>query len=416
MISIDKVKIEKLFSNLIANSVKFACDPAYLKIAISPDYASSQNGRAGGFLKIEVTDNGIGIPQENQSKIFSLYFSGGDHTGTGIGLALSKKIVELHEGYISFKSIPHVSTTFTVGLPIKRMVTEERSLTSSTPSLNSDLHVGSPPDEVIDLTNDRFSQTSTKTCYNMVIVEDNSSVRQYLYDLFKNDYAVTCLENGVEALDFVSNNPIDLIVSDVKMPLMDGVELCKQVKTNSSTARIPFILLTAMTSEEQIVNGLTSGADDYIAKPFHPEVLKLKVKQLISTYSEQSQYLLQNGVVPTNHHIVDRADRAFLEQVISKIEINLEREDFSIEELAELVAMSRSNLFRKVKKLTGMTPNKLLYDIRLQFAMKYLLEKNYTVSQISFMVGFSGSASLITAFKRKYGRAPQEFLNTLTHK
>ena len=226
------------------------------------------------------------------------------------------------------------------------------------------------------------------------------------------DVAVLAV-NGIEAIDAVQRVPFDVVLMDVMMPEMDGITLCKEIKTNVLISHIPIILLTAKSTIENTLEGLKIGADDYVPKPFYPDVLRVKVQNFIEAKKRFIEKFVQTegGVVIPKNITHNPLDEEFMKNVLAAIHKNIDNEEFSVEELGSMVAMSRSNLFRKLKAITGQTPVEFIYFIRMNRAMQLLLERKHSVSQISFEVGFKSPSSFTKSFKKQFGMAPTDYLN-----
>ena len=247
-----------------------------------------------------------------------------------------------------------------------------------------------------------------------LIVDDNVEVLDFLEQILRKEYEIVRAENGIQALNLLAENlHPDLIISDVMMPEMEGVELCKAVKADFNVSHIPFILLSAKATIENKLEGLKTGADEYIAKPFHPALLKARVNAMIETQRRFLEKFKQDGgiVIPKDIAKNPQNDK-FLQKVINLVNANMSNDEYSVEELGDALAMSRSNFFRKLKSITGQTPIEFIYYIRLKHAMNLLLERKLTISEISYEVGFKNHSSFTKAFKKQFGKSPTEYLNS----
>jgi signal transduction histidine kinase/ligand-binding sensor domain-containing protein/DNA-binding response OmpR family regulator len=430
-IAADADKLEKIFNNLILNAFRFTSKGGRIDINLL---------NTEGSLKITIEDTGKGITVEEMPKLFTRFFQSKDNPtgGTGIGLSLAKSLVELHNGSIEVTSEPNVNTCFTVFLPIENsLIAENKAIentenwaserienvenTQDTPekpiytegSLPSIETVNAPTllSKIADTPPTETDWHNRKTDLpNLLIVEDNLEMQDFLLSLFQDNYRVHRANNGREALAFIKKIEPDAVISDVMMPEMDGITLCKRLKTDINTSHIPLILLTAKTTVENTIEGLGMGADDYIPKPFHPDLLRLRVKKLIETRRILiEKYNTGQKIIPKD---VTRnpLDEAFLQKTLDAINAHLNDEEFSVEELSKCVNMSRSNLFRKLKALTGQTPIEFIYHIRLKHAAGLVLERKLSVSEIAYQVGFQTPSAFSKSFKKQFGKTPTEYL------
>ena len=409
----DPSKLEMVMNNLLFNAFKFTKkDGGVIKITVAElelrEVPEAVDRRVLNWICIAVEDNGKGLSADEFKNLFQRFFSDSTIKGSGVGLSLTKNLVELHNGVITAESEPNSRTVFKVYLPLQSLAiqnTEEYKYFT-------EYDVSMMVDE--SYTDDYNVDESDKVNYSILVVDDNPEVLDYLDITFKKDYQVSKAQNGVEALAYIQANLPDLIISDVMMPEMDGVELCKAVKTDINICHIPLILLTAKSTIEDRIEGLHVGADDYIPKPFHPSVLKAKVENLIKAQKRIVQKFYADGGVLIPKNITQNPlNEKFLNKVIESIKSNMSNEEFSVEELGSLVAMSRSNLFRKLKAITGQTPIEFIYYIRLRYAMELLLDRKMSISEIAYEVGFKNPSSFTKSFKKHFGKSPSDYLNTL---
>lgn len=417
-INIDPGKMEMVMNNLLFNAFKYVPQQGTITINIKQNtidaLPSMPKVKHQNWLCIAIEDNGKGISASDFSHLFERYFQSDNALkGTGVGLSLTKNLVELHNGIITAKSEPGIKTSFSFYLPLEVMPLIIESNIGKTLEKNYTLDYN-----VEDLVDDTILEgqhqlITKKSKSNLLLVDDNVEVLDYLEMIFQTQYNISRALNGVEALEFLVNNEPDLIISDVMMPEMDGIALCQELKTSINTCHIPLILLTAKATVENTLQGLQIGADDYIPKPFNPDILKAKVANFIEAQRRIIEKFVtaDNGVIIPKDIARNPLDEEFLQNVIDAVTKNLDNEDFSVEELGSMVAMSRSNLFRKLKAVTGQTPIEFIYHFRLRKAMEMLLERKLSVSQISLEVGFKSPSSFTKSFKKQFGKAPTEFLN-----
>lgn len=419
----DLGKMEMVLNNLLFNAFKYVPSQGTIRITLqhctTAQLPSEPVISNTDWLCVAVEDNGKGINEADFEHLFERYFQSNNSVkGTGVGLSLTKNLVELHKGIITASSHPGVKTSFAFYLPLlseKELAEAQAVPKNYLPEYNlTDLSGGALSS--IDSQEEATEQDKPI----LLLVDDNTEILDYLDMIFKQQYHIDKVGNGVEALHYLQNNEPDLIISDVMMPEMDGITFCKKMKSNIQTSHVPIILLTAKSTVDSMVDGLQIGADDYIAKPFYPEVLKAKVANFIENRRRLSDKLIKTstengGVIIPKDITKNPLDEAFLKNVMDAILANLDNEEFSVEELGNIVAMSRSNLFRKLKAVTGQTPNEFLYFVRLNKAMEMLLERKMSISQISYEVGFKSASSFTKSFKKQFGKAPSDYLNDMIH-
>lgn len=385
----DKVKMTRIFYNLISNAIKYSEDGGQIDIKA---YLKNNN------LSIEFIDTGIGIPEKQQELVFKRFTRGTNVSnkgipGTGIGLMLSKKIIELHGGKILLESKENIGSKFTIILPYGTEHYKQEELKSEILKNNSEKTVDNliHEDKVI------------------LLIEDTEELRKAIKNELDKQYTVLEASNGKEGLLIaLSKNP-DLIITDVMMPEMNGKELCNLLKTNFKTSHIPIIMLTALVDVDDKLKGLETGADAYVEKPFNLEILKVTIQNLIKSRENIHRLLddkeVQKQLTP---------DERFLSDVIEMIKNNLHSKDFSIDNLSENMGLSRSNLFRKLKGLIQMSPSDLIIKIKLSHAEELMKSKTHIrISDIAYESGFQDPKYFSTIFKKYYGQTPKEFMDSV---
>ncbi|MVM33177.1 response regulator [Spirosoma sp. HMF4905] len=405
----DADKLEKVLTNLIANAFKFTPDGGIIRVEVD----TIPDNKANLSVCLRVTDTGTGITADELPHVFERFFqSETSQFGTGVGLSLTKNLVELHGGTISVTSTPGVQTCFSVILPGTELynsatVDQQIALVSSyTNQVQVPIEIGN---ELADgHTNDAIDDQPL-----LLLVDDNHEILDYLYTLFRTNYRVIRAGNGREALQQISIDEPDAIISDIIMPETDGIELCRTLKSDLNTCHIPIILLTARATVEHTLEGLQTGADDYVSKPFQPELLRVRVQTLIQMRKQLIEKYRTNPTLslPSTEATLHPLDNAFLQKVHNTIMTNLSNEEFSVEALGDAVSMSRSNLFRKLKAITGQTPLELIYHIRLQRGRELLMNRQLTISEITYEVGFKTPSSFSKSFKKQFGKTPKDYLN-----
>ncbi|MBN8851620.1 MAG: hypothetical protein BGO55_04905 [Sphingobacteriales bacterium 50-39] len=397
----DRDKIEKILFNLISNAFKYTEDNGI--IGVSLIYKPSLNGQDDGSLAIEVKDTGIGIPADKHEKIFERFFQTDVpedmvNQGTGIGLAITKEFVKLHGGVITVQSEAGKGACFTVHLPAKKIYE---------PSVRTSVHPVDPEEEEKVILDGDRKGTGKKT---IMIIEDNEDLRFYLKDNLKGQYRVEEAVNGSEGWEKIKHVNPDLVVSDIMMPLMDGVELARKIKTETVTAHIPVILLTAMGSEEKQLEGLRAGVNDYITKPFTFEILASRIRNLLAQQKLlQKRFHKQIAVNPAEVTITS-VDEKFLQEALKHVEDHIDNPEFSVEDLSRDMHMNRVTLYRKILSLTGKTPIEFIRSIRLKRAAQLLEKSGKTVAEIAYEVGFNNPRHFTKFFKEEFKVTPSQYV------
>lgn len=416
--NIDAGKMEMVLNNLLFNAFKYAPQNGVITINMRSydafDLPTKPTSISEKWLQVSVEDNGKGISSTDFSHLFDRYFQSNNAIkGTGVGLSLTKSLVELHGGIITAQSEPGVKTSFSFYLPINNPNLEkERDSIKIENKYSFDYDVKDLVEDTVLSKDEHLNRSKLKN--TLLLVDDNVEVLDYLEMVFQNQYNIARAENGALAIEYLAEHEPDLIISDVMMPEMDGITLCKEVKTNILTSHIPIILLTAKATVDNTLEGLKIGADDYMPKPFYPDILKVKVQNFIEAkrrFIEKFEQPEGSVIIPKNitHNPLDEE---FIHNVLKAVDANMDNEEFSVEELGSIVAMSRSNLFRKLKAITGQTPIEFIYFIRMNKAMQLLLERKHSISQISFEVGFKSPSSFTKSFKKQFGKSPTDYLHT----
>jgi signal transduction histidine kinase/ligand-binding sensor domain-containing protein/DNA-binding response OmpR family regulator len=382
----DQDKIEKIIFNLLSNAFKFTL-AGTVEVELSEHRADENN-----YLRIDVTDTGIGIPKDKQSKVFDRFYQNElngmvANEGNGIGLSIVNEFVKAHGGFMSLVSEPMKGSCFSVFLPLAR-VTINMDLSEEEARANGEGHGEKP---------------------TLLLVEDNNDFRFYLKDQLVNEYTVLEAENGNQGLKKALHAIPDLIISDVMMPGMDGVQLCKELKSDRHTSHIPIILLTARHSSEQKIQGFEFGADDYITKPFNFEILQSRIRNLIHQRQLFQQHFQKHFSVKASEVQITSLDEKFIKSALETVERNLANADFSVEELSKLMGMSRVLLYKKLLSLTGKSPIEFIRSIRLQRAAQLLEKSQCTVSEIAYQVGFNNPKYFAKYFKEEYHILPSAY-------
>lgn len=402
----DKDKIEKILFNLLSNAFKYTYDNG--NISVKMTYNAPDTYDTDGTLAISISDSGIGIPADQHGKIFERFFQtevpdSMVNQGTGIGLAITKEFVKLHNGTITVESEPDKGTCFTVLLPAKRMHVPPRPVTHP-----------SPVDEGEQIIVEEGKKGSGKKV--IMIVEDNEDLRFYLKDNLKEQYHVEEATNGKEGWEKIKRLNPDLVVSDIMMPLMDGVELAGKIKSEMLTAHIPVILLTAIGSEEKQLEGLKAGANDYITKPFTFEILASRINNLLAQQQLLKKRFKKQIEVNPEEVTITPVDEKFLKQAMEIIEKQMDNPDFSVDEFSREMFMSRVTLYRKINSLTGKSPLDFIRSIRLKRAAQLLDKSGMSISEVTYQVGFNNPKVFRKLFKDEFGMTPSDYAANLRKK
>ncbi len=422
----DKIQMEKVLFNLLSNAFKFSNDGGSISFSIEDQ---SQ------YVAIRVRDNGKGIPYNSQHKLFSNFFQvddqGSNHIGSGIGLALSKSVVEAHHGKIGIESHPATGTKagdtcFTVSLKkgnahfkpeeLQENSSYEHAVINSSAVISSIRAEVSEENQLQQTTDQLPGETGKSNATvkeTLLIVEDNPEIRDLMVNLMKPKYQVEESVNGLKGWETAIELLPDLIICDIMMPVMDGLELCRRLKTDERTSHIPVILLTARSSHVHQVSGLETGADSYITKPFSTTLLDLHVKNLLQSRAMMRQKYASEITLQPQNIVIGNTDQAFLEKVLKYIEANMADQEVGVPELATELGMSQPILYKKIRAITDLSVNDFIKTIRLKKAAQLLEHKRYTISEIAYLVGFNDPKYFSREFKKQYGVTPKVFIQNL---
>ena len=414
----DQLKLKKIIYNLLSNAFKNTSKGGDISINISKEKRDfKDNNNVSNYVKIEITDTGKGIPKEHMQNIFELYFQlkpdRNENLGTGIGLSLVKALVTMHKGYIEASSEEDKGSTFTVFLPLKKAHLNKNEIIDETPSSDyeTDLHI---PYQYIeeDLIENDIIEEFDKSLSTILIVEDNKDVRRFLRNLFHDKYNILEAKNGEMAFEIANDKLINLILSDVMMPIMNGIELCKAIKTDINTSHIPVVLLTAKTSEEYRENGFLTGADAYITKPFNSELLVTRIDNIIQSRKNLIKKFKTEAIIEPKAIAATSTDELFLENAFKIVMQNISNPEFSVNTLANELNMSQSALYRKIKLITGQSISKFVRTIKIKYAGQLIIaKKEMNISEIAYEVGFSDLKHFRNLFKNVFGELPSQYRN-----
>jgi len=392
---LDLEVLEKTMVNLITNAIKYAGENTLISVKVSEKDSAMQ---------IIVKDNGIGIPSNEQEKIFDRFYQINQKNesipGSGIGLALVRQLLTLHGGTIVLDSKEGQGSTFIAMLPLENSRNEELEAINR----NGPVVFSKPVITEGKVSNFKFPEKPT-----LLIVEDNTDLQFYIEQVFKENYSVFTAANGSEGFEIALIEVPDLIISDWMMPVMDGIKFCEKVKNHSVTSHIPFILLTAKATVKDTVEGLDTGADAYVSKPFNVETLRAQVLNLIQQRkSLKDKYTSDNQIIPKNLS-TNKKDQEFWNHIITFLEKNLNESELSVEKMAQELAMSRMQLHRKLKGLTGLSTAEFIRSQRIKLACRLLEDPNINVAEVAFSVGYNEASVFSRAFKKETGKSPSVF-------
>ncbi|MBC7888261.1 MAG: response regulator [Ferruginibacter sp.] len=406
----DKDKLEKILFNLLSNAFKYS--PPGGKVNVN--FSSIKNEAGNTFIHIKVSDSGIGIPAEMHDKIFERFYqhtAPGDvqNSGSGIGLAITKEFVKLHGGKIMVESEPEKGTCFTVILPVKETqgftglidIKEEIILNGN----QSAMHNGNENNQ------SKWEQPvkNGKSKPTILLVEDNEDFRFYLKDNLKQNYEVIEAINGKEGWTNVKDNLPDMVVSDIMMPVMNGIELSRKIKSDPRTSHIPVILLTAMGGEEIELEGFRAGINDYITKPFTFEILASRIRNIFKLLDQLRNKFQQQVEITPAEVTVTPLDEEFITGAFAAVEKNMDNADYGVEELSRDLFMGRAVLYKKILALTGKTPIEFIRIMRLKRAAQLVRKSQKTISEIAYEVGFNSPKIFTKHFKEEFGVTPSQY-------
>ena len=395
----DAEQMKRVINNIIGNSLKYLDKKkGILNIRIKDD---------GDFIQVIIEDNGKGIAAKDLPYIFDRFYRiDMHHAGSGIGLALVKAFVELHKGTISVESDEKQGTIFTVDLPMQTCevtVSVDSPLSSSIgASVSSALNNAQVAEE------EETERDYDSSKPSVLIIDDNADIRSYVHSLLHADYTVIEAVDGSEGIRKAMKYVPDLIISDVMMPGIDGIECCRRLKSELQTCHIPVILLTACSLDEQRIQGYDGGADSYISKPFSSQLLLARVRNLIDSHRRLKQFF-GDGQTLAKEDVCDM-DKNFVEKFKSLLDAKLGDSNLNVEDLGKDMGLSRVQLYRKIKSLTNYSPNELLRIARLKKAASLLASSDMTVAEIGYEVGFSSPSYFTKCYKEQFGESPTDFL------
>lgn len=393
----DAEKMERIYFNLLGNAFKFTPENGKVTVRLS---ALQKEGTP--FFRFTVANTGSLISAEHIRSIFDRFYKiDRHHTGSGIGLALVKAFVEIHGGIIEVESDERQGTVFTVDLPVRTC--EAETGVASAPV------EASAPDRVDNLLReDEAENFNDPSKPSVLVIDDNADIRAYVHTLLNSEYSVIEAADGTEGIRKAMKYVPDVIISDVMMPGIDGIECCRRLKGELQTCHIPVILLTACSLDEQRIQGYAGGADSYISKPFSSQLLLTRIRNLIESRRRMKQFFGDRQTL-AKEDICDM-DKDFVERFKSLIEAKMGDSELNVEDLGKEMGLSRVQLYRKIKSLTNFAPNELLRMARLKKAASLLASSDMTIAEVGYEVGFTSPSYFTKCYKEQFGESPTEFL------
>ena len=399
----DTDKLDKILYNLMSNAAKYNKENGFIQVTLN---------QIDDFMELRIKDNGQGFSKDQQDNLFKRFYEGDYRKfktiGTGIGLSLTKDLVDLHNGTITVNSHPGEGSEFIVQLPVIKSYYKDDQI---------DDEAIAPVHEVISFSPQTITETDDEAKqddkpHTLLLVEDNEELLEVMIKLLQREYNILSAPNGVKAVELLEANEIDLVVSDIMMPEMDGVELCKHIKAKLEISHIPVILLTAKNKEEDRAEAYEIGADAFIMKPFNLAVLHARIRNLLK-YKERVAKDFKNQLVFEVKELnYTSVDEDFLQRAIECVNRHLEDCEFDQPQFVEEMGTSKSTLYKKLKSLTGLNTSAFIRNIRLKAACQIMEEKSGSirVSELAYVVGFNDPKYFSSCFKKEFGMLPTEYM------
>lgn len=385
-------KFDKILFNLLSNAIKYT--PEHKKINVSLSAIYKEGCR---FLVLNVEDEGIGIAEKDIKHIFTKFYNNKNHPGcqsNGIGLSLTKELVTLHHGIIEVNSEPGKGSVFTVEIPIDREVYSEREIAESSPL------------KVQEEETDTFIPDE-KPC--ILFIDDNKDLRELIQHIFSKKYQIFIAENALQGLELLKNTPVDIIICDIMMPQMNGLEFCRQIKGDIQTNHIPIIMLTAKNATDDQIECYKAGAESYIAKPFEMKILQARIDNLLQSREQSRQSFRSKMEINISNLNYQTSDEEFLNNAMQCVERHIQESEFDTVQMANELHISRSTLSRKCKVISGCTPLEFIRNIKLKYACALLKKKTISISEVAYATGFSSPKYFTKCFKEEFGMTPTEY-------
>lgn len=426
----DRQVLEKIVLNLLGNSFKYTNEGGSISVEVLPslqyfrpsfsnnlvlksDYLGKQ------YIYLKVKDSGIGISKESIAHLFERYYKINDtHLGSGIGLAFVKSLATLHKSHIYVYSESKKGTEIIIGIPVSKddyLVEEkwvQQANTAGEVRLESivDKYDAIEHTTPLQVTDTAINNT---TLPHILLVEDNEELSAFLTNTLAPNYHIAIARNGIEGIEMVTSIIPDIIISDVMMPQMDGIEFCKRIKENNTTSHIPFIMLTAKDAAEARLEGVSSGADYYFAKPLSMNLLQLTLKNILQQKQKLKVRYQNDQYAEAKDLVHSTADKQFLEELISIIEAHLTNAEMDVEYICMQIGMSKTKLYQKIKKLTDQSIGEFIRTVRFKKAAQLMTTENIPLSEVMYLVGIQTQSYFTKAFKNEFGKTPTQFLRDL---
>jgi signal transduction histidine kinase/DNA-binding response OmpR family regulator/ligand-binding sensor domain-containing protein len=421
--------LEKILFNLLNNSFKYTesngevtleifFDLERFKPSFPNEYKLLNSFRAEKYLYIRVADTGIGISPESIGNIFERYYRiSSSHIGSGVGLALVKSLAQLHKGDIYVYSERMAGTEIIVGIPWGKSNYEDAEKNLFGGELRSQLE---PVDKLVltatEPTSVNHGVIASRSDKRILIVEDNSELRRFLMQVLNKEYHIFEAEDGEQGLKIATEQIPDIIISDVMMPRMNGIELCRIVKEKFETRHIPFIILSAKNAIDSRIEGMELGADFYFAKPLSIDLLMLTIKNIFSQRERSKQRFLNDYLSNATELVQSEVDKAFFDKLIHVIDKNLQYADMDVDFLCQNLFVSRTKLYQKIKSISGQSVGEFIRTIRLKRSIEIMTHENITMNEVAERIGMQSSSNFSRTFKKEYGKSPLQFMQSLKSK
>ncbi len=411
---VDPDKLDVVLFNILSNAFKFTPEGKSVKVKIK---TNQENNTA----LIQIKDEGVGIQEDKIPILFERYTSLSAEkkyfNSTGIGLALSKEIIRLHKGDILVKSRPSHGSIFTISLLLGNEHFNPEDIENKLPDIKKVLEANDEPAIMLDEAISEIPETNNNEKKPVIlVVEDNLDVSNYIFHILEKDFHVTCVSNGEKGLDTARRSNPDLIITDIMMPVMDGIEMTKRIKKNFTVSHIPVIMLTAKSNFDDQIEGIESGAEAYILKPFNPVYLLAICKNFIHQRRIILERFPEKSTIDPGDIKINSKDEDFLNNVIKLIQKHYNDPEFNVEKLVELSAVGRTVFYNKLKGLTGLSPVEFLREMRLKIAARVLSQNEYNVAEVAYMTGFNDEKYFSRCFKAQFGKSPSEYKKEFVEK
>lgn len=406
----DQEKLDIILFNLFSNAYKYT--PEMGRVIV--ELVTLENTSSAKQVVIKVTNTGGGIKKHLYEKIFDRFYQTDNNdsvTSTGIGLSLVKNLIELHHGTIDITSTLGESTTFIACLPIGKIAYTETEIFDIENNSTAQMQQFISKVDVPQKDSNAIVKADDKP--RVVVVEDNVELREYIYLFLIDEYNVITANDGVEGLKACEEHAPHLIISDIMMDNMDGLEFCKRIKSTPNLSHVPVILMTALASSENMMEGYKTGADDYITKPFDPKLLKIRIKNLLNKLQHLKQSYPHDFNITPNELTISKLDEDLLNRVIELVEKNLDNSSYNNDLLCQDLGVSYSYLYRKIKNVAGVSPRSFVQTLRLKKAAQMLVETEYNISEVAFNVGYNDALYFSKSFKKHFGTSPSAYINDM---